>query len=490
MSFNENPVVRYIYQVQGATNSIPMARLAAPDLRMLLELSDVQIAEKIAGKRAPMYGGGGGGDLGFNNYRDDDDDDGAGGSDDRGAADLETTEMFRVASAPLPDARDDSDDDVMPYDPDAVKASAPGGGDWSTEFEKFRRTRVDMLRSEADSDTEPPFKGYKEDRVPLVRPRGARPGTLEEGAPYLGVDNQPLIVTRNGVPILFNREGTPLPKGPDGEDLLLNADGTPVAYRATDIALSLGDGEERIFPIDVSNVIDPVRETVYLAKRSRLRDGRKKTRREDRFDEQVEADIGRAERERLEAEITALTTAAARKALFPQENARPRTLDSVMRTQPTDEPNPGGIFSAEIIMAQEAAMQKVHALVRGPVRKAPTFWHFILANDSDVVSLFAQLVARHIGRADNLNPKQVRLAATYQLNEEHLAGILDQLNAYDFYIDDNNMPTFTPYEREDVWDDPHAGWRGAGFGGGAFGRSGFAGGRRASGRLRDVAYNS
>ena len=112
------------------------------------------------------------------------------------------------------------------------------------------------------------------------------------------------------------------------------------------------------------------------------------------------------------------------------------------------------IFTGGHIQAQRAAIQKIHSIVRGPVRRARNAFDFILANDDDVRSLFSQLVVRELTRAENLNPRTVKLRDAYVWNEEHLHGILDQFEAYDFYLDGDNNPVFTAFEREDVWDDP------------------------------------
>lgn len=123
------------------------------------------------------------------------------------------------------------------------------------------------------------------------------------------------------------------------------------------------------------------------------------------------------------------------------------------------------IFTGGHIQAQRAAIQKIHSIVRGPVRRARNAFDFILANDDDVRSLFSQLVVRELTRSENLNPRTVKLRDAYVWNEEHLHGILDQFEAYDFHLDGDNNPIFTAFEREDVWDDPRGrasgmvGWR-------------------------------
>lgn len=110
------------------------------------------------------------------------------------------------------------------------------------------------------------------------------------------------------------------------------------------------------------------------------------------------------------------------------------------------------VFTGGYIIAQKAALQKVHSFVHGPVRKVRSIFDFILANDDDVRSLWKQLVVRELTRAENLNPGTLRLTKNYEQNEQHLFGILEQFDNYDFYVDGDNMPIFTPFERQDVWD--------------------------------------
>lgn len=112
------------------------------------------------------------------------------------------------------------------------------------------------------------------------------------------------------------------------------------------------------------------------------------------------------------------------------------------------------IFTGGHIQALRAAVQKIHSLVRGPVRNARNAFDFILANDDDVRSLFSQLVVAELTRAENLNPRTVNLRDAYRWNEERMQGILAQFNAYDFHLDGENNPIFTAFARDDVWDRP------------------------------------